>query len=845
MKALSEYNKKRNFKKTAEPAGKVKKTKAKQRMFVIQEHHASHLHFDFRLEMEGVLRSWAVPKGPTSVPETKRLAMEVEDHPISYGDFEGTIPEGEYGGGEVLVWDTGTYEVDGDPVAAYHKGHIDLTMKGKRMKGKWTLIRTRGKGERAQWLLFKRSDRYANHEKNFKPILDYGPWKDRPKNWKPFKKKVWHSNKGEAVESEEETVEAPTQSKMPGFIEPELALLVDEPPEGNEWIHETKFDGYRTEAHLNGKKLSLLTRSGLDWTKKYQSIADALKKLKVKSAVLDGEIVVLDKKGHSDFQALQSALKNGSDTLIFYVFDLLYLNGYDLRDQPLIERKKLLKGMLRGLKQKNIRFSDHQEKDGAKILKEACHLDLEGVVSKKADSSYRSGRGGDWVKTKCKKRQEFVIGGYTTGEGARSDHFGSLLLGIYEDDQLRYVGRCGTGFNEKSLADLHKRLKKLETDESPFDLKSPRERDVHFVKPKLAAEVAFAQWTKDKILRVPVFQGLREDKPVQEMKIESETHLKAKPVRAKKVTAPKKIKTKKNTDEVAPELTHPDRVIYAKEKITKENVADFYRVISKHMVPLIADRPLSLKRCPAGTSGECFFQKHLSSMNLKKSTLKNSPIHEVLIQEGSGKRDYATIDSEEGLVALGQLGAFELHAWGCHAENVERPDQIIMDFDPDPGTPFKRVVEAALELKSMLDDLGLKSYLKTSGGKGLHVHIPFAPIYDWDLVKEFSKTLADEMVSRFPDRYTSTLSKKARKGKIFVDYLRNGRSATAVVPYSLRARPLSSVAMPLEWSALKTLKDPAMFTMTKALEHLKKRKKDPWAGYNTNRQKIKILKAAD
>jgi len=799
MTPLEIYRHKRNFKKTPEPSParrrpqELKKVKSKPLMFVIQEHHASHLHFDLRLEMEGVLRSWAVPKGPTSIPETKRLAMEVEDHPISYGSFEGFIPEGEYGAGEVLLWDTGTYETEGDPVAAYRKGHIDLVMKGNRMKGKWTLIRTHGKGERAQWLLFKRNDRYARHERKFKPIKNYGAWKEharRPTASAPMARPTVR-----------------TSSHAPKFIEPELALLVETPPTGPEWIHETKFDGYRTQTRFEYGDVQLLTRKGLDWTAKYRPIADSLKHLKVDSAILDGEMVVLDEHGNSDFQALQVGLKNqpknpANSPLVYYVFDLLYLNGHDIRDQPLSDRKALLRQIVKSLRRKNVRFSEDNPLPGPKILKRACSHEEEGVISKRVDSPYLSARNGDWVKTKCRKQQEFVIGGFSEGTGARGQHFGALLLGVYEGGKLRYVGRCGTGFDQKTLRQVDQKLKDLETKASPFQIGSPKDRDVHFIQPKLVAEVSFAMWTKDGLLRVPVFHGLREDKPPREVRQEVASE------------SPK-----------TPLLSHPEKVLYTREGITKRQIADYYRVVAKWMLPQVAHRPLSLKRCPEGTRGGCFFQKHLQHLP------ENTPLGQVAIAEKSARRHYATVDSTEGLVALVQLGGYEIHAWGCRAPEIEHPDQIVMDFDPDPGVPYARVADAVMELKEILDELKLKSFVKTTGGKGLHVHIPMEPVYSWDQIKDLAKNLADRMVELHPDRYTSTLSKKARKGKIFVDYLRNGRGATAVAPYSLRAREVSSVAMPIEWTEVKRLKDPSKFTLRMALQHLKKRKRDPWAKF--------------
>jgi bifunctional non-homologous end joining protein LigD len=789
-KPLAEYQKKRNFNKTAEPGPLQKKVKQKNLMFVVQEHHASHLHFDFRLEMDGVLKSWAVPKGPSPDPTQKRLAVEVEDHPVDYGSFEGEIPEDEYGGGEVLLWDTGTWVPDTDAHAALKKGRLDFTLKGKRMKGRWSLIRLRTASRKPNWLLFKRHDQPGDAKINpadFQPIKAYGSKKER----RDFK--VGARAKSKATGNDQPNKKKDSllkKNKIPAFIDPQLPLLVKEAPIGDEWVHEMKFDGYRIQAHLEAGQVKLFTRAGHNWTHKYSEIEKELKSAGVKNAILDGEVVVIDEHGRSDFQALQLEMKSSRPhSLVYYVFDLLFLNGVDLRSESLIDRKKLLKELLRSLHSQQIRFSEHLKVEGKKYLAESCRLDLEGIVSKQINSPYVSGRGDTWVKSKCEKRQEFVIGGYTDPTGAR-DHFGALLLGIYENGKLRYVGKCGTGFNAESLAQVHARLTKIAAKDSPFDLKSPHGRGIHWVKPKLAAEISFSMWTRDEILRVPVFHGLREDKSPKQMVKEVEM----------------------------PTLTHPDKIIFPQEKITKKNVADYYLAAAPFLMPQAMNRPLALKRCPEGATKTCFFQKHLG---------KND--------------DLITVTSIPEFIALVQMGAFEVHAWGSREPDIEHPDQIVMDFDPDPSVPFERVKEAALELRALLTQLKLKSFLKVTGGKGLHVHIPIAPIYTWDQVRNFSKTLADHLVAQSPDRYIANMSKAKRKGKIFIDYLRNGRGATAVLPYCLRASPLSAVALPIEWTELKGLKSPAQFTLKATVDHLHRRKKDPWAGYLKLKQKVSIL----
>ncbi|KHD89016.1 MAG: hypothetical protein OM95_06050 [Bdellovibrio sp. ArHS] len=819
---LKEYVKKRDFKITSEPKSTPRKKRKDQEahlMFVVQEHHASHLHYDFRLEFNGVLKSWAVPKGPSHDPKIKRLAVEVEDHPVSYGSFEGVIPEKQYGAGRVYIWDTGTWEPIGSVREGLKKGHLEFKLKGKKLHGQWMLLRTGrpASGRKSQWLLVKRTDEYAIPNDEVVPI------EDEEGNVRRSTRKASSALKKKRKEH---------VKRLPDFIRPMLAELVSEVPEGTRWIHETKFDGYRTQAHIEKGKVRLYTRSGLDWSEKYPGILKSLQKLSADNAILDGEIVVLDKEGRSDFQRLQNSLKSHDvNDLIFYVFDLLFLQGEDLRERPLIERKELLKALLADLNQPLIRYSDHMAGHGKALFKEACDYQLEGIISKDQESTYQSRRGSSWVKTKCKLHQEFVIGGYTEGTGARSS-FGALLLGVYEGDQLRYVGKVGTGFTEKSIEDILKKFARKEQKKSPFDIKSPRERGTHWLKPGLVAEVTFGNWTSDKILRTAVFLGLREDKSAKEIHIEKAKSLDD-VMEAPKRAAKKRPSVSEGT--LRQEISNPDKILYAKEKITKLDVTKFYQDYADLILPHLKDRPLNLLRCPEGTSKQCFFQKHISGKIPESLT-------PVSIKERSGTKSYFTLDSPEGLLALSQMGAFEIHVWGSRREAVEHPDLIVMDFDPGPGVSWKQVVQGAEDLKEILDGLGLKSFLKVSGGKGLHVHIPVAPIYSWDQIKSFSQTLAQEMAQRNPDLYTATLSKKARDKKIFVDYLRNGRGATAVMPYSLRARDKSSVAMPIEWKELRKIKGPDQFTLEKAIEHIKRRKTDPWKDYFKYNQKISILK---
>lgn len=569
----------------------------------------------------------------------------------------------------------------------------------------------------------------------------------------------------------------------------------------------------------------------MNWSTKFPTIAKAVGDLPAKTAIIDGEVVWLDDDGSSDFQKLQNSLKaKDSSRLIYYAFDLLFLNGEDCRELPLIDRKHRLAKVIKALDNPIIRYCDHIEGNAKAFFAAACDYQLEGIVSKNQESIYQSKRTSSWLKAKCKKEQEFVIGGFTTGQGSRGGGFGALLLGAYDGNKLRYVGKSGTGFTQQSVEEIKRKLIKIEQSDSPFDLNSPKERGTHWVKPVMVAEITFGNWTSDGVLRTAVFHGLREDKSAKEVRIEKE-----KPVTQVLTQKKGKLKEKSIPSESGRlPISNPEKIFYKKEGITKLQVAKYYQDFSEFILPHISHRPLNLYRCPDGTKKECFFQKHASN-----------PVPEnlipVTIRESKDLKSFLTIDSREGLLSLSQMGAFEIHVWGCQVDRVDNPDQIVIDFDPGPGMTFKDVISGARELKSILDDLDLKSYVKVTGGKGLHVHIPVAPIYSWDQIKNFAKTLGVEMVHRKGDRYTVSITKKAREGKIFIDYLRNGRGATAVIPYSLRAKETSSVAMPISWEELNKIKSSNQFTLEKAYQHLRARKKDPWADYFKQEQRISIL----
>ena len=803
MDLLREYAAKRDFSKTEEPpavGGAVRaKARAKDLTFVVQEHHASHLHYDFRLELDGVLKSWAVPKGPSLDPSQKRLAVEVEDHPLAYASFEGKIPEKEYGAGDVYRWDAGTWEPLKDPREGLRKGRLEFELRGEKLRGKWLLVRGgRKSGSKNQWLLFKRHDAFAR-QGHVASVRPEGRRAASAKHTKP-----------EKVPGRRPAREKPLS--MPGFVEPQLAQLSAKAPSGEGWVHEVKLDGYRIQVHLEKGRARLFTRAGHDWSEKYPALVKAFAKLAAKQAILDGELVAVDEKGRSNFQELQNAMEAGdAGGLLYYAFDLLFVDGKDLRPLPLLERKARLRKLLKGAPA-TVLFSEHFETSAPEMLKASCRLELEGIISKRADAPYQSGRGANWLKSKCQQRQEFVIGGFTDGEGSRQG-FGALLLGVSDGARgLRYVGKVGTGFTRASLNELREKLRPLEKKKAPFS-NSPRGKGLHWVEPKLVAEVSFANWTNDAHLRAPVFHGLRKDKAASEVKREDARLPEEDPYRT---------------------LSNKTKVLYPKAGFTKLDVARYYEAVKEWLYPHAADRPLSLLRCPDGTGKECFFQKHWDGE-------LPAGISEVTLKEGEKTRNGFVLGGMRGILPLVQKGSLELHARNSRVPESEYPDQIVMDFDPGPGISWKQVVEAAFDLREILDALGLISFVKVSGGKGLHVHIPIDPRYPVDAVKAFSKALGDEMGRRKPGRYTTVLAKKARGNKIFVDYLRNGSQSTAVLPYSLRARETPAVALPVEWTELKRIAGPDVFTAKEALKKITKRKRDPWQGYASLQQRLTML----
>jgi bifunctional non-homologous end joining protein LigD len=883
---LTEYRKKRNFRVTSEPRGG--RVRLHERLsFVIQKHAASHLHYDFRLELDGVLLSWAVPKGPSLDPADKRLAMHVEDHPLEYGGFEGVIPQGEYGGGTVLLWDRGTWEPVGDAKKDYRAGALKFDLHGEKLKGRWMLVRRGGKrGDSAEkhWFLFKERDKYARPGSDIakvKPLsvasgrdLDeiaksadrvWGPKGEVATN-KPTKIPASrHAGNGtnKAVPKKRQSLTKSNQAAiakalahfgekragLPRKPQVQLATLVDAAPPGDSWLHEIKFDGYRMLCRIDNGKARFISRNGKDWTARFEDLPADAARLPVTNAVIDGEVVILEADGKTRFQSLQNAFQSSEHApFVYYVFDLLFVDGHDLTSAPIEERKSLLEKLVRS-KSDTIIFSDHVVGNGPKFFEEASKLGLEGIISKRSGRPYVPGRGSDWLKVKCSLREEFVIGGFTPPEGSRT-HFGSLLLGYYnEDGDLMYAGRVGTGFDDSTLAMLHKKFAKLIVHQSPFsNLRGTtgQARGVTWLRPSLVGQVQFSNWTGGGHLRHPTFQGLREDKAAN--KVVRDNPISSKSIasteEASAVSKTNRTRASRNgqrlnrqaesaaENEVAGvTLSHPDKVLYPEDGYTKLDLANYYVEVGSWMLPHVESRLLSLVRCPAGSGGKCFFQKHPGEGT--SDVFDRYPV-----EESNGVEEYLAIKDIAGLVALVQMGVLEIHIWGSQADRFERPDRLIFDLDPDPTVKWPQVVTAAKEVRLLLEELGLESFIKTTGGKGLHIAVPIQRRTDWDDAKAFCRAVADFMVAAAPDRYIAKMSKAARRGKIFIDYLRNDRGATAVAPYSTRVKPGATVSVPITWDELSSKLKSDHFTMANVPPRLAKLKKDPWAGIEKVKQSI-------
>lgn len=839
---LSEYNRKRDFGKTQEPRGEATSDRRSGAAlsFVIQKHAARRLHYDFRLELDGTLVSWAVPKGPSLDPADKRLAVHVEDHPLSYGNFEGSIPKGQYGGGDVIVWDHGIWEPHGDPVQGYRDGKLKFTLIGEKLTGGWTLVRTRlpGSGDKEQWLLIKERDGAARRSS------DYDVVAERPESVlsdtaidEKTGKRIPHEQPGKAVKGKEQGRKAPpapggrgaakrkAAAAFPELLAPQLATLASEPPAGD-WRYEIKFDGYRLMIRFDRSgKVSLLTRNGHDWSHRLPGQCKALRSLKLRSSWLDGELVVLNEDGMPDFQALQNAFDENQDRqMLLYLFDLPFLNGEDLRQQPLEARRGALEQLLRSNENPLLRFSETFEADYQSIFRSACAMSLEGLIGKRAGSPYVSRRSTDWIKLKCTRRQEFVIIGFTEPRGSRKG-FGSLLLGVHdgEQGQLRYAGRVGTGFSQARISDLHRQLLELAQTDQPVPGKVPDAGNATWVRPQKVCEVQFSEWTGSGVVRHPVFIALRSDKPAQEV-------IREEPMSAARVE--QVMGRKRVSGQVAGvRISNPQRVIDQQSGFTKGELAGFYADICEWIMPHLSGRPVSLLRAPDGVGGQQFFQKHaerLAIPHIRILDRRLDPEHE----------PYMEVNNIKALIGAVQMGTVEFHGWGARSRNLELPDRITLDLDPDPELPWRSMIEATGLLLAVLDELGLQSWLKTSGGRGIHVVIPLARYANWETVKEFSRAISAFMARQLPDRFTARMGPKNRVGKIFIDYLRNQHGASTVVAYSVRARPGLPVSVPIARDELTELRGAGQWHVGNLEERLQGLNEDPWAGFH-HRQRIR------
>jgi bifunctional non-homologous end joining protein LigD len=833
---LNKYNEKRNFKATSEPKGKVKKSDH-ELVFVIQKHAASHLHYDFRLEMDGVLKSWAVPKGPSMNPEDKRLAMMVEDHPYDYKDFEGTIPEGNYGAGNVIVWDNGTYTAEQDSTdiektlrAGLHKGHLSFILKGKKLKGEFSLIKLRGKQENA-WLLIKKEDKYAVDAdvllKN-KSVISKVTLESLEK--KTEKEKSVAPKKKPSVKPKIEKLAKPV------FIPPMLADTIEEPFDKADWVYEIKYDGYRTIAVIDNGEVDLFSRNQLSFNKNFKAVADELKKIK-RTAVIDGEVVI-EENGRTDFQLLQGFQKTGKGELKYYVFDILQLDGHDVTQLSLVERKQLLKILLGKYKFRNIFYSDHIESEGKASYKKAIENKLEGIIAKDANSPYRFGkRSREWLKIKIIQNEEAIIIGYTEPKGARN-HFGSLLLGQFHAKELQYIGNCGTGFNESTLKDLFAKFNKLAVKTSPFKTGIKIPGKITWLKPELVCQVKFTEWTQDGHLRHPVFLGLRMDKKANDVQYGFKNNR----VDTQKREIMKKdtIKTEDNYDrkigKVTLHLTNQNKVYFPKDGITKGDIVQYYDTVANYILPYLKDRPQSMNRFPNGIDGPSFYQKDVDTDKVP-SWLKTQKIYS---ESNSENIDYLICNDRETLLYMANLGCIEMNPWNSTTKHIEKPNWVVIDIDPGKDNDFAAVIETALVVKEIMDELETDCYCKTSGATGLHVYVPLNARYDYDTVKIFAEIIAQQVHSRLPDTTSLERTVKKRNEKIYIDFLQNRTGQTLAAPYSVRPKESATVSTPLEWEEVNEKLSPSMFTIHNIPQRLEE-KGDLWKpviGKGANIEKI-------
>ena len=812
---LALYNAKRDFKKTAEPAGTL--TPGNGNSFMVQKHDATRLHWDLRLEIDGVLKSWAVTRGPSLDPDEKRLAVRTEDHPLSYATFEGTIPSSEYGGGTVMLWDRGTWApIKGKSAKDLDKGHLHFVLDGDRMKGEWLLIRLkpRAREKRENWLLRKIDDAAAGGtdtlvDEALTSVSTGRTMAEIAEGKRAAKPKPAPSSKRKPRSAAASTRKTPQKTSasaaakkskaatMPGFRDPQLCTLVDAVPTGSAWLHEVKYDGYRALVAVASGKAKVFTRSGLDWTDKFAGIAEAAATLPVQSALIDGEIVAF-KDGHPDFSTLKDAISSGGAMTLF-AFDLLELDGEDLTGLSNLDRKARLEPLITA-DDDRLRYSDHVVGAGEQLFETMCREGLEGIVSKRADAPYLGKRTKAWLKVKCTRRQEFVIVGWLPSDKKRG--FKSLLLGVREGKNYRYAGKVGTGFDQTLMDDLRTKLDALARKTPTVDAPKAAVRGALWVTPKLVAEIAFAETTPDGVLRHSSFIGLREDKAAKDVVVETPAPLPdAAPDAAPDAPPATAIK-----------ITNRDRVIFDESDVTKGDLADYYAALSGLILPFAGNRPVSLVRCPQGRSRACFFQKHDAGSF-------GDAVHQVPIREKDGStEDYLYVDDADGLVACVQMGTIEFHGWGSSIETLEKPDRLVFDLDPDEGLDFDDTKKAAEYLKTQLAELGLVSFAMLSGGKGVHVVVPLTPQAEWPAVKDFADRFSRALASAEPERFVATMSKAKRKGRIFIDWLRNQRGSTAVMPYSARARAGAPVAAPVSWSELRDIDTAARWGVRDAEE---------------------------
>jgi bifunctional non-homologous end joining protein LigD len=832
--SLQEYRRKRRFGETPEPDDERRGAAARRPIFVVQLHHASSRHYDFRLEADGVLKSWAVPKGPSLRVGEKRLAVEVEDHPLSYATFEGDIPEGHYGAGHVDVYDHGTWACDGDPLESIAAGKVDFVLHGGKLKGGWKLVRTTMKGKQHQWLLIKRDDQGAR-DADADALLEEAVPPKRAANKRnstatsaPNKPSV-RRNADARWAKRALALEHARSKPYPHDFKPQLTDHRTSAPDGEAWLHEIKWDGYRLLADVRDGVVALRSRNGLNWTDDFPEVVQAIAALPVTDLRLDGELVVLDAQGRSDFTALQKVIDGtAKQPLRYVVFDMPGVAGVDISRSPLLARKALLKELL-GDVPGTLAYSDHVLDHGPAVFDASGTAGFEGIISKRVDAQYVNARSPSWVKIKHENTDEFVVVGYTDPKGSRSG-FGSLLMATPDKDALRYVGRVGTGFDDAKLAAMHRQLKALNTDKAAVELPSHvpfKAGSVHWVKPTLVAEIAFRGWAKEGLLRQASFKRLREDKTATDLGAAS-------PGKAAK---PTKVAAKATASDHAADgvsISHPERVVFAKAKLTKGDVADYYRQMARWILPEAAQRPLSLLRCPDGVDKQCFFQKH-------HGTGLGDAVRAIPLEQKSGREDYLYIEDVEGLLQLVQMNTLELHPWGATVADPEHPDRLVFDLDPGEGVTWTSIKAAAREVRARLQEVGLESFVRLSGGKGVHVVVPLTPKADWAQAKDFCEAFAQAMAEHAPDRYVATMSKAKRTGVIFIDWLRNARGATSVSSWSLRARPSAGVAVPLRWEELGRIASADAFPLPKALQRAKRLKQDPWEGIDELKQVLPTL----